>query len=101
MKIFPIVATCYAHGVGSRHVATLFFKLLESIKNKDFSLLDLVHHYSSGMKSVYTQDSVDSSYVIRQSLGGAGYSGWSGIPEAIEDVNAQVTFEGDNTVMAQ
>lgn len=101
MKLFPLVATQFAHGVASRHLANLFFNLLDSIDNKDFKLLDLVHHYSSGMKSVYTQELVDGAYAIRQSLGGAGYSGWSGIPEIIEDINPQVTFEGDNTVMAQ
>merc|ERR1712100_744024 len=95
------MGTAFAHGVGSRHLAKLFFNLLDSIKHKDFKLLDLVHHYSSGMKSVYTQDQVDGAYLIRQSLGGAGYSGWSGLPEIIEDVNPSVTFEGDNTVMAQ
>jgi len=39
--------------------------------------------------------------LIRQSLGGAGYSAWSGIPYLIEDYSPEVTFEGDNTVMAQ
>jgi hypothetical protein len=88
MKLFPLLATSFAHGVASRHVANKFFTLLDSIKNKDFKLLDLVHHYSSGMKAVFTQEVVDGSYQIRQSLGGAGYSGWSGIPEIIEDINA-------------
>lgn len=53
------------------------------------------------MKSLYTQIVNDGLFVIRQSLGGAGYSGWSGIPRLIEDYSPQVTFEGDNTVMAQ
>jgi len=39
--------------------------------------------------------------VIRQSLGGAGYSAWSGIPFLIEDYSPEVTYEGDNMVMAQ
>jgi acyl-CoA oxidase len=38
---------------------------------------------------------------IRQCIGGAGYSAWSGIPRLIEDFSPQITFEGDNTVMAQ
>lgn len=100
MKLFPLLASAFAHGVGSRYLADKFFTLLDSIDKKDFKLLELVHHYSSGMKSVYTQDMVDGAYLIRQSLGGAGYSGWSGLPETIEDINPQVTFEGDNTVMA-
>jgi len=53
------------------------------------------------MKAVYTQHFVDGMYVIRQSLGGAGYSAWSAIPQIIEDTSPTVTYEGDNTVMAQ
>jgi acyl-CoA oxidase len=37
---------------------------------------------------------------VRQALGGAGYTAWSGLPRLIEDYSPQVTFEGDNTVMA-
>lgn len=33
-------------------------------------------------------------------MGGAGYSAWSSIPRILDDVSAQVTYEGDNTVMA-
>ena len=40
-------------------------------------------------------------FQIRQSLGGAGYSAWSGIPYLIDDYSPEVTYEGDNTVMAQ
>ena len=60
-----------------------------------------MHHFSAGMKSVYTQQCVDGLFVIRQSLGGAGYSAWSSIPRILDDTTAQVTYEGDNTVMAQ
>jgi len=53
------------------------------------------------MKAVYTQETLDSMLIIRQSLGGAGYSAWSGIPRQIEEYSPLVTLEGDNTVMAQ
>ena len=74
--------------------------MIEEIKKQNFKNLDLLHHYTSGMKSVYTQNVYDSLLQIRQSIGGAGYSAWSGIPRMIEDYSPQVTFEGDNTVMA-
>lgn len=44
---------------------------------------------------------VDGFMEIRQALGGAGYSSWSGIPTYFDDFSPTVTFEGDNTVMAQ
>ena len=34
-------------------------------------------------------------------MGGAGYSAWSGLPSIIETFSPVITFEGDNTVMAQ
>ena len=37
--------------------------------------------------------------VIRQSLGGAGFSAWSGIPYLISYFGSAITYEGDNTVM--
>jgi len=52
------------------------------------------------MKSLFTQTTNDGLLSIRQSIGGAGYSAWSGIPYLIDDYSACVTFEGDNTVMA-
>ena len=69
-------------------------------ENGVFDLLDIMHHYTSGMKSVFTQQCFDSLIQIRQSLGGAGYSAWSAIPHLIENFSPSTTFEGDNTVMA-
>jgi len=70
------------------------------IKNHKFELLDLLHHYTAGMKAVFTQDATEGGYIIRQSVGGAGYTAWSAIPRYIDDYSPMVTFEGDNTVMA-
>ena len=52
------------------------------------------------MKAVFTQDTLDGLFVIRQSLGGAGFTEWSGVPYLISIFNGGVTAEGDNTVMA-
>jgi hypothetical protein len=60
-----------------------------------------MHHYTSGMKSVYSQICMDGLLSIRQSCGGAGFSAWSGLPYLIDDFSPVPTFEGDNTVMAQ
>lgn len=71
------------------------------MKSGDYSLLDEIHHLSSGMKSVFTQVCFDGLVTIRQACGGAGYSAWSGLPFLIDDFSPNVTLEGDNTVMAQ
>jgi acyl-CoA oxidase len=91
----------FAHSYASNEVLGKYYSLLEDIKKSKFELLDIVHHFSSGMKSVYSSDCYDGMILIRQALGGAGYSAWSAIPGLIEDYSPQVTYEGDNTVMAQ
>lgn len=91
----------FAQNFALAHIRDLYEKLMEGIKNDDFELLDLMHHFTAGMKATYTQVCMDGLITIRQSLGGAGYSAWSGIPRIIDDYSPLVTFEGDNTVMAQ
>jgi len=73
---------------------------MSEIKEDKFDLLDVCHHFSSGLKSVHTDEAYYGMIQIRQALGGAGYSTWSGIPRLIEEYSPVVTFEGDNTVMA-
>jgi len=101
MKLFPILATLFAHIFTSDKVYDMYMELTDNIAKGDFGMMDLMHHLTSGGKSLFTQDCNDSLYTIRQSLGGAGYSAWSGIPLLIEDYSPEITYEGDNTVMAQ
>lgn len=44
----------FAQTFSLEHVKALYEKLLDGIKNDDFELLDLMHHFTSGMKAVYT-----------------------------------------------
>lgn len=74
---------------------------MSELKEGKFELLDYCHHLSSGMKSVYTQQAFEGLLLMRQSIGGAGFSAWSGLPRLITEYSPNVTFEGDNTVMAQ
>ena len=101
MKIFPIMAASFAMASAAEYVFELHPKMMENMKNKDFTLMEVLHHYSSGMKCVFTQTCVDSLLIIRQCLGGAGYTAWSGIPQIFDDESTIVTYEGDNTLMAQ
>ena len=103
MKLFPILAMNFAHSYFSKYVMEIFLKMMDGINSKpqDYTKMDVMHHLTAGGKSILTQECNDSLFVIRQSLGGAGYSAWSGIPYLIEDYSPEVTYEGDNTVMAQ
>lgn len=101
MKLFPLLAQSYGMGLAHKYVLDKYQKLMEDVKKGEFGLLDELHHFTSGMKSVFTQASFDGLLQIRQSVGGAGYSAWSGLPYCIDDWSPACTFEGDNTVMAQ
>lgn len=74
---------------------------MAEVETNKFTRLDLVHHLSAGMKAVYTTEFCANLDIIRVSLGGAGFSSWSGIPWFIEANSPHPTHEGDNTVMAQ
>lgn len=100
MKLFPVLSIMYAHSYSAHMVQVLYDQMIEDAAKGEFGTLDIMHHYTSGMKSVFTQECYDSLILIRQSLGGAGYSAWSGIPHLIENYSPSTTFEGDNTVMA-
>lgn len=101
MKLFPIFATMIAHCITSDKISKGFWDMSAEIDKGNFGNIDLMHHLTSAGKSVHTQECQDSLILIRQSLGGAGYSAWSGLPYLIESYSPEVTYEGDNTVMAQ
>lgn len=101
MKLFPQLAMSFAHTISNSYVVEVYEKMTEQIDKNDFGLLEIMHHFSSGFKSVQTQDTCDGAEIIRASLGGAGYSAWSGLPRIMDEYSPTVTFEGDNTVMAQ
>ena len=54
MKIFPQTANCMVQFAGTEYIVILYNQLQENIKKKDFKLLEILHHLTSGMKSVFT-----------------------------------------------
>ena len=65
MKLFPILATMFAHSITADVVNNIYLQLLKDIQKQDFKNMELVHHFTSGMKSVFTQDCNDSLFLIR------------------------------------
>jgi len=55
----------------------------------------------SGFKVTFSETTYNGLDACRQSLGGAGFSSYSGLPELFFVYSPVVTFEGDNTVMTQ
>ena len=59
MKLFPILATIFAHTFTSDKIMGMYLKLSKDIETGDYTLMDLMHHLTSGGKSVHTQDCHD------------------------------------------
>ena len=63
-------------------------------------MLDIMHHLTSGLKSLFSimvYEGIDQS---RQACGGAGYSAYSGFSQILSEYSPVPTFEGENSVMA-
>jgi len=73
----------------------------EQVPKGNLKLLDMMHHFTSGLKSLYTQMAYDGIELVRVNCGGAGYSVWSYLPQIYKDYSPVPVYEGDNTVMAQ
>lgn len=101
MKLFPLLGGMFANLMASDYVRKNFQDMKDGFTRNDFQLLDVMHHLTSGFKALFTQNTNDGLYQIRQAIGGAGFTEWSGIPVIINRFSPCVTFEGDNTVMLQ
>lgn len=53
----------------------------KEVENGSFKLLDILHHFSSGMKAIATDFSYKGADELRQACGGAGWLMSSGIAE--------------------
>mmetsp|Transcript_22926 Transcript_22926/g.35311 ORF Transcript_22926/g.35311 Transcript_22926/m.35311 type:complete len:420 (-) Transcript_22926:426-1685(-) len=100
-KLFPLAAAGLAFLMAHAELNIVYMRLIKEGKEGNFEDLELCHHLTSGMKSVFTSFCMDGLHKAREAVGGAGYSAWSSLPYLIDDFSPCVTFEGDNTVMAQ
>lgn len=65
MKLTPLIAIAYMSGITSKYVISEYNKMIEDIKNDKFERMDLLHHYLSGFKSLFTQQSYDGLIQVR------------------------------------
>ena len=59
MKLIPLVATAYISGITSVYLTSEYEKMIDDIKHDKFEKMDLMHHYLSGFKSLFTQQCYD------------------------------------------
>ena len=63
-------------------------------KNK-FDRLNEAHSLISGLKAIYSMDTVNGIEILRRSMGGHGFSYYSGLPGLLNEISPTVTFEGN------
>lgn len=101
MKLFPLLALNYAMVFTFLEIKKIFITLMKEAEQSNFEKIQIMHHLTSGLKSLCTQRGIEGLYTARQSIGGAGMTEWSGIPAVIAFLGPSITYEGDNSVMAQ
>lgn len=82
-------------------VGKLELQSQKEVENGSFKLLDILHHFSSGMKALGTEIVYVGVDELRQACGGAGFLLSSGIADMWAEQGPFPTFEGVNVIMYQ
>ena len=100
-KLGPLLCDAYMMIITGKFLQAYKKEADKEVEQDNFKKLDILHHFTSGFKSLYTQSAYEGIDLCRQACGGAGYSVFSGLPQEVVDYAPMAIFEGDNTVMAQ
>ncbi|KAG0312651.1 fatty-acyl coenzyme A oxidase [Linnemannia gamsii] len=104
----PILAQAYAFhftGVETQKLYDNLMDKLESTQPGDASMQDTLdtlketHATSAGLKAFCTWSTLNAIEACRQTLGGHGYSAYTGLATTYNDFAVHCTWEGDNTIL--
>ncbi|KAF9103948.1 fatty-acyl coenzyme A oxidase [Mortierella sp. GBA35] len=107
-RLMPILAQAYAFHFTGVETQKLYDKLmdkLESTQPGDASMQDTLdtlketHATSAGLKAFCTWSTLNAIEACRQTLGGHGYSAYTGLATTYNDFAVHCTWEGDNTIL--
>mmetsp|Transcript_16598 Transcript_16598/g.41454 ORF Transcript_16598/g.41454 Transcript_16598/m.41454 type:complete len:641 (-) Transcript_16598:685-2607(-) len=93
-RLLPALANTYALQLAQR-------RLKEMVEAGRPSDAKAIHVLSSGLKAAATWSRVSTLQDCRECCGGMGFLSVNKIGPMANDMNVDVTFEGDNTVMMQ
>ncbi|GAA5898215.1 hypothetical protein JCM6882_000105 [Rhodosporidiobolus microsporus] len=109
-RLIPLLAQAVAMGFTSERMTALYNDMTETLESLDASTnpkemkdaleqLKETHATSAGLKAFCTWNALETIEKCRQSLGGHGFSSYSGLPSMYNDQAVQCTWEGDNTIL--
>ncbi|KAJ3300633.1 fatty-acyl coenzyme A oxidase, partial [Blyttiomyces sp. JEL0837] len=108
-RLIPLLAQAFAMHFCGTEVNIMAESLMDRLgsltpKDKDMqevlASLKELHGTSAGLKAFCTWNCIDTIEKCRQSLGGHGYSSYTGLASLAADFAVQATWEGDNTILA-
>lgn len=100
-RLMPLLSTAYALIVAGEGLYGQFNQLMEQLEVNDANMLPEVHATSCALKSWSTRRATDGIEECRKSMGGHGYSIFSGVSEIFATFVPANTYEGDNFVLSQ
>jgi acyl-CoA oxidase len=80
-KLGTLMADATCMSVLGAFVVKQFRIMEEQMKQDNYEKLDLLHHLTSGLKSVYSLMAYQGIDTCRMACGGAGYSAHSLLPD--------------------
>ncbi|KAF9926053.1 fatty-acyl coenzyme A oxidase [Mortierella alpina] len=107
-RLMPLLAQAYAFhftGVETNNLYEELMHELESTQPDDPSMqtvldtLKETHATSAGLKAFCTWGTLNAIEACRQTLGGHGYSAYTGLASTYNDFAVHCTWEGDNTIL--
>lgn len=101
-RLLPYLADTFSYFFMFKYLSSEYDKMKKALMEKgDDSYLKPLHSVISGLKSFTTWNTFNGLEECRQCCGGHGFLKSAGISFLLENHSPTVTFEGDNSVMAQ
>ncbi|KAJ3357728.1 fatty-acyl coenzyme A oxidase [Allomyces javanicus] len=106
-RLLPLLAQTFAMHFAGREVDAMYTALMEQLDSVQpgqdmttvLETLKETHATSAGLKAYCTWTTLNLIEQCRQTLGGHGYSEYTGLAPMLKDWAVQCTWEGDNTVL--
>ncbi|PFH50109.1 hypothetical protein AMATHDRAFT_61772 [Amanita thiersii Skay4041] len=98
-RLLPILSHAYVFIKLGRKTVDAFQTMASRLASGDTTLLGEMHATTSGLKVMVSMTGVQDLEVARRSMGGHGYSAFSGLGRVYADYLPSVTYEGDNFVL--
>ena len=74
-------------------------EVINDAKNGVFTNLNETHAISSGLKAIFTWDTMAALQVLRRACGGHGFLQYSGLPGLLSEASPATTYEGENSIL--